>query len=164
MNEQEVKRMVGAICPDLNLDGCYRQIMPRVTAEQLSQLLDVAERGHNAPMWSGLATRFLLRYGQKELVATHRDRLVAAITRSYNAAWALVKVPHLTDKTRDALVNRVTGSEDAAWALTEAINLSDESRDALVPLVKRSYDAAWVLREAPNLSDEQRAHLEKIAG
>lgn len=124
-----IKRMIAATCPGIDLSGDYPEIMPQVTTEQLGQLLDVVE-GNGAPVWSWLAALFL-QYGQKEAVAAHRDRLVLLVKWSGDAVWALVEVPHLTDKTRDALVKRVTDSRDADWLLRNAPNLNDEQRDIL---------------------------------
>lgn len=190
MNTRNKKRLIGAICADLNLDGCYPHIMPNVTGVQLAKLLDAAEEGGNAEMWSDLVVQFLY-HGNKSVIATATDRLIARITESYDAAWTLLHGRDLTDEHRTSLAKLVTCSEDAAWVLGKAIGLDRElqnvlvarvttsddakdvltqahwlnckQRDALVALVIDSDDAIWVLRNAPNLSDEQRKHLETMA-
>lgn len=164
MNEQEMKELVGTICPELNLEGCYSKIMPRVTSQQLAQLLGVAERGENAEMWSWVVVQFL-KCGQKEVVAAEIERLVRLVNGSYDAALVLHFSPDLTPAHRTALVKRVTRSSDAAWVLWNVPKLTDGHQDALVKRVTDKGDAAWVLLVyAPSLSDKHRTALAKVAG
>lgn len=125
-----MKLKVGAICPGLNTDGCYSDIMPNVTGEQLAVLLEVGEQGEDAEMWNVLASHFL-RYGQRELVVANADRLIGLINLSYSAGLALICAPDLSEVQRDALVAVVTKNLYARWVLRDAPDLTDAQRKTL---------------------------------
>lgn len=163
MNEHKIKRMIGKICPDLVLEGCYSDIMPQVTAEQLAKLLGVAERV-KLPEVSGRLVVHLFRHGNKNVVANEIDRLVLLVRDSYNAGWLLREVQNLANCHRNLIVPLVTKSRDAAWVLAEVPNLANGHRDMLVLRVTQIRDAVWVLEDGRNLTNAHRARLEEVAG
>lgn len=161
MNETDPREMVRAICRDLELSGCYEHIMPRVTADQLGKLLDVAEQGENAETWSHLVVEFF-QHGNEAVIAAHIDRLVSLVTVNNDAYWVLANVPHLT---ADHCVKLVLVFRDN-WSIAEVVartpGLTSDHLDALVPLVEGEA-AGWVLEHAPHLAPQHRARLKKAS-
>lgn len=163
-----LKRLAEEINPDLDLRGCYPNIIPKITTPQLLRFYDAAiadDWGDVFVVWAVEACKVGLgKFAEvSEVVEIIADVAVASVDSEADSYRILVSDTPLTEAQVSVLVGKIYTCEFAERALLHATLLLPSHVRELVDRINYGYSAANVITQVPErVRDSVQPLLDKV--